>query len=213
MNMIFAAKWLLLAATLGGGQAPATLTPDLAYTTRDPAAIALHPGPGNKAQFRRRLDAALRANPRDANALLHRAYLHYAGGHAQEGNRDFERALALAGPGTEAHRRTLWSWGWSLFQAGDPAQALEKWNASAAQAPRPPSWFPYTVALAHWKLDQRDDALAWFDAAVRSDPQWGDAQGRAERSSRWREAEKVVFAELVAAWEARKGNGAAAARP
>jgi tetratricopeptide (TPR) repeat protein len=197
---IFAAKWIFLAAAAASAGAPVALTPDLAYTTRDPAAVAMHPGPGNKAQFRRNLDAALRANPRDANALLHRAYLHYAGGHAQEGERDFQRALALAESGSEAHRRTLWSWGWSLFQAGEPARALEKWNASAAQAPAPPSWLPYTVALAHWKLDHRAEAMAWFAAAVRSDPRWASAEGRSERSAGWRDEEQAVLADLAAAW-------------
>jgi tetratricopeptide (TPR) repeat protein len=176
--------------------------PAARYTDADSAAIAVHPRPGNKAAFRRTIDRRLQANPRDVLALTHRAHFHYLGGHPKEGQRDYERALSLTTPGSEAHRHVLWSWGWSLYDSGDAAQALEKWQTNVALANGHPYWVPYTFALAAWKLDRRADAIAWFEAAVRSNPQWGTAQGRAERTAQWRDEETAVLAEVVAAWEA-----------
>jgi Tfp pilus assembly protein PilF len=188
--------------------------PDAVYADDDPAAIAIRAQPGGRADLRRRLDAAIRARPDDVLALTHRANFHYAGGHGAEGQRDYERAFALTAPGGEAQRHVLWSWGWALFNAGDADQALQKWRASAVQAaPARPFWVPYTYALAHWKLGQPDMAVAWFDAAVRSNPSWGTAEGRAARTAKWRHAEKAMLVEVAAAWEARRANVAVVTHP
>ena len=64
------------------------------------------------------------------------------------------------------------------------------------------SWQPPTLALALWKLGRRQEAVAWYAAAVRTEPgQWSDAARFAELLPDWREEERATLAEVLAAWQ------------
>ena len=86
---------LPIIALAAGHAAPPLPEPGAVYVQRDPAAIAMHPRPGDNARFRRQLNATIQANPRNSAALIHRAYLFHASGDIEEGDRDFERVLTL----------------------------------------------------------------------------------------------------------------------
>lgn len=183
--------------------APAAIHVDGAYVDADPAAMAVHSRPGGKANFRRNLNRVLQENPRDVAALTHRAFFFYVSGDFDEGARDYARALELTAPGSDAHRHVLWSWGWALLEAGKDADALAKWQENVRQAaPRKPFWVPYTHAVAHWRLGERAQAIAWYDAAVRADAAWSTPEGRKDRTSHWRDPEQAAIAEVHGAWQA-----------
>lgn len=191
--------WLPLSAAAGFPRPPA----DAVYAERDPAAIALHPRSGDTGRFRRSLNAAIRENPEDSFALIHRAYLLHASGDVEEGDRDFLRVLELTGIDPVNRRRAFWSLGWSAFNRGEPDHALAYWRQAGELHGGHPFWYPYTVAVGLWAQGDREAALAWYDAAVRSNPQWSVAEGVAHRTQHWRDRERQVVQAMFEAWTAR----------
>lgn len=179
--------------------------PGVRYVQRDPAAMAIHARQGDNARFRSRLNAQIRKNPKDGNALLHRAYLLHASGDIEAGNRDFERVLTLPGMDPVARRRALWSLGWSAYNRGLPGQAVEYWQQAAEAHGGRPSWYPYTMAVGLWAQGEQDAALAWYAAAARSQPDWAESEGVAARTRHWRDPERRAIEALFKAWS---GGGA-----
>ena len=202
LNLLLVFLLLPLAALAG----PPLPEPGVLYVARDPAAIAMHARPGDNARFRSNLNARIRKNPKDSFALVHRAYLLHASGDIEEGDRDFRRVLTLPEGDPVNRRRALWSLGWSAYNRGEPAAAVEYWGQAAEAFGRPASWYPYTVAVGLWAQGEREAALAWYDAAARSQPDWREAGGVAERTRHWREPERSAIVALFEAWS----RGAAA---
>lgn len=179
------------------------------YVDRDPAAIALHPGPGNNAQFRRRLNTTIRRDPKNAFALLHRAYLLQASGDIEEGDRDFQRVLTLPETDPVNRRRALWSLGWSAYNRGLAEDAVRHWQQAADAHGGRPSWYPYTVAVGLWAQGEREAALAWYDVAARSQADWTRSDGVEARTSHWRAPERQAIEALFEAWSRRVQASAA----
>lgn len=199
---------LLLLPVSVTAQAPLP-EPDGRYAERDPAAIAMHPRPGGNARFRRSLNAAIRKDPENSFALVHRAYLLHASGDLEEGDRDFQRVLALGNADPTNRRRALWSLGWSAYNRGQPRQAVDYWRQAAEAHGGRPSWYPYTLAVGLWSLGEKDAAFAWYDAAARSQPDWKAREGVQSRTRHWREPERKAIEALFDAWSARTGVTAA----
>lgn len=170
------------------------------WDERDPSAFALHPGPGDNARFRRGLNAAIRKDPNNSVALLHRAYLLHASGDIEEGDRDFQRVLALTGADPVNQRRALWSLGWSAYNRGLAADAVGYWRQAAEAHGGRPSWYPYTLAVGLWAQGEHGAALAWYDAAARSQADWTSSEGVASRTRHWREPERQAIGALFEAW-------------
>lgn len=177
--------------------------PGAVYAGRDPAAIAMHARPGNNAHFRRKLNANIRKDPKNAFALLHRAYLLHASGDIEEGDRDFQRVLSLPETDPVNRRRALWSLGWSAYNRGLPAEAVDYWGQAADAHGGRPAWYPYTVAVGLWTLGEREAALAWYDVAARSQADWTHGDGVAGRTRHWRAPERQAIEALFAAWSGR----------
>lgn len=177
--------------------------PGARYAERDPAAIAMHPRPGDNASFRRGLNAAIRKNPRNSFALVHRAYLFHASGDLEEGDRDFRRVLDLTEADPINRRRALWSLGWSAYNRKQPQQAVEYWRQAAEAHGGRPSWYAYTMAVGLWTQGEQDAALAWYAAAARSQADWTEREGVQARTRRWREPERQVIEALFENWSAR----------
>lgn len=176
---------------------------DAVYAERDPAAFALHPRPGDNARFRRDLNAAIRKDPGNSAALVQRAYLLQASGDIDEGDRDFLRVLELTGADPVNRRRAFWSLGWSAFNRGEPEHALAYWRQAGELHGGRPFWYPYTVAVGLWAQGDREMALAWYEAAVRSNPQWSQVEGVAIRTRNWRDRERQIVQAMFEAWTAR----------
>lgn len=185
-----------------GTFAQATSSPAERYVDPDPSAMAFHPPPGSKARYRQVIEARLRKNPRDAAALAQRAYSNYAGGYVEQGERDYARAVEVSAQQPQVQRQVLWSWGWSSFNAGQPARALEQWQRSEILSGVRPFWVPYTYALAYWQLGNKELAIAYYAAAVRSDPAWGTEQGFGIKTDHWRQLEREIGQQVLSAWQA-----------
>ncbi|MFP7721767.1 hypothetical protein [Lysobacter sp. A3-1-A15] len=59
---------------------------------------------------------------------------------------------------------------------GDVAGALDDSRESVRQHGGRPSRAAYTFALTYWTQDDRPQPLAWYEAAVESNAQWGTGQ-------------------------------------
>ena len=64
-----------------------------------------------------------------------------------------------------------------------------------------PAWAPPTFALALWKLDRKPEAVRWYAAAVRTEPQqWIDPARLSALLPDWTQADRDTLAEVQAAW-------------
>lgn len=176
------------------------------YTQEDRAAVAYSPLPGHRGKFRERLNKELQRHPRNVSARIHRAYLLERAGDPARAQRDYDAALEAAPPGGVEHRHILWSRGWSRYGAGDVAGALEDWQECAQRHGGKPFWVPYTFALAYWTQGDKSRALAWYDAAVASNGEWGTEAGMAHRSRHWRPEQRELIRSLFEAWSAARGT-------
>lgn len=183
--------------------------PAAVYRDRDPAALYYAAPPGRNAQFRRNLNASIRSNPNNAAALIQRAYLHHASGDIEEGDRDFIRVIEVTADDPLLRRRALWSLGWSAFNRDDPRQAMAFWQQAADAFDGRAGWLPYSMALAAWAAGDQALAMDWYDAAVRSDPQWRQAEGVDARTLRWKPREREVARAVFQAWSARPADPSA----
>jgi tetratricopeptide (TPR) repeat protein len=208
-RVLFLLSLLLPVAALAEAPAAVAAAPlpeaGVRYGDRDPAAVAIIPRPGNRASFRRTLNAAIRKDPKDTVALMHRAYLLNAAGDTAEGDRDFQRVLEITAANGDSvnHRRALWSLGWSAYNRGQAGEAVAWWQQAAAGFRGHPSWVPYTLAVGLWTMGERDAALAWYGVAADSDAAWRQSEGVQARTQRWREAEQAAAQALFQAWSAR----------
>jgi tetratricopeptide (TPR) repeat protein len=194
---------LLLLLPFAAAAAVPLPAPDAYYLEPDPAAMALQAQPGDDAGFRRRLNAAIRKDPRNSFALVHRAYLLHARGDTAKGDRDYLRVLELTDADPVNRRRAFWSLGWSAFNRGEPGHALAYWRQAGDLHGGLPFWYPYTIAVGLWAQGDQAAALAWYDAAVRSNPQWSQPEGVALRTRHWRDRERQVVQAMFEAWTAR----------
>lgn len=152
------------------------------------------------AQLARLMDRGGR-NAMQATAQL--ARLAMASGRVDTGRALYARALAMAGASSVERRSLHWNQGWDLYRVGDVDGALAQWTeALANRATVYPSWAPPTLAIALWQLDRRQEAVAWYAAAVRTWPdRWSNPAALPGLLPDWREAERATLAEVLAAWQ------------
>ena len=105
---------------------------------------------------------------------------------------------------TSVQARSLrWNHGWDLYRRGDAQDALNLWSKAAESTRGNPSWLPTTLALVLWKLERKDEAVAWYAAAVRTEPgQWSDTAAYAQLLPSWNDAERTQLAQVQQAWAA-----------
>lgn len=118
------------------------------------------------------------------------------------GKKLYEQALQGAQPSSGLGRSIHWNYGWDLFRNGEPESALREW-AGLASGFGAYSWVPPTLALALWKTDRKPEALQWYAAAVRTEPNlWIDPANFPKLLPDWREQDRASLAEVQAAWAA-----------
>lgn len=116
----------------------------------------------------------------------------------------YRQALDRAGgAGSSMGRAVIWNYGWDLLHAGDAAGALGQWGMLAGSTLGAPSWIPPTLALGLWQAGQKDEAVQWYAAAVRTEPdQWSNAANFATLLPDWSVQDRDVLAQVLAAWQA-----------
>jgi tetratricopeptide (TPR) repeat protein len=131
------------------------------------------------------------------------AHMAMESGRAELGRQLYARALSGLETSDGAWRAVLWNYGWDLFRAGDDKAALEQWRLLLSSRGVTASWMPPTFALVLWSLDRKEEAVQWYGAAVRSEPQqWRTAGQFARLLPAWSDQERALLAEVQAAWAA-----------
>ena len=136
----------------------------------------------------------------EATAQL--AHVAMADGRRDLGSQLYEQALGSTQSGGHLWRSISWNYGWDLYRAGEHQSALTRW-AQLVTATGGPSWIPPTFALALWKLDRKAEAVAWYGAAVRTEPTlWTDARNFSTLLPDWAQEDRDTLAEVLGAWQA-----------
>lgn len=198
------ALFLFLVPFAINAQVLPVLQPEGLYADPDNAANAMSPRPGNRAKFRQMVNATLMNNPRNVAALSQRAYMFMEGGDVDRAKRDYDMALIHAEPGSAYERHVLWSRGWANYDLGAYEAAYSDWERAIALHGRRPFWAAYSMALLYWTTGQHDIALQWYDTAVTSNPEWGDADDMAERTKHWTSPQQERVRALFARWSERR---------
>jgi Tfp pilus assembly protein PilF len=124
-----------------------------------------------------------------------------AQGRPELGRSLYEQASASAAATSAQGRSVRWNYGWDLYRLGEVDAALAQWTLSQSSLRSNPSWVPPTFALALWSLGRRSEAVQWYAAAVRTEPQqWTTPDRYAELLPGWRDSERATLAEVQQAW-------------
>ena len=104
-------------------------------------------------------------------------------------------------PATGALGRSVrWNYAWDLHRAGDSKAALEYW-VELARGYGQPAWLPPTLALTLWENDRKSEAVQWYAAAVRTEPNlWNDPANFNTLLPEWREQDRQRLVEVYNAW-------------
>ena len=139
---------------------------------------------------------------RQLEATAQLAHIAYGDGRADLGGQLYQQVLAQTDAKGTLGRAVRWNYAWDLFRAGQVEPALTRW-VEVASAYGSPSWAPPTLALALWRLDRKQEAVAWFGAAVRTEPAiWIDARNFASQLPDWKQEDRDTLAEVLGAWQA-----------
>ncbi|MGH8078287.1 MAG: tetratricopeptide repeat protein [Lysobacter sp.] len=142
-------------------------------------------------------------DPRAKAEHAHLAHLAMTAGRVDLGRELYARALTRITPTDGLWRSVVWNYGWDLQRAGEPAAALEQWRALMTSRNLAPSWLPPTLALTLWTLGRKAEAVQWYAAAVRTEPnQWQGTAGYPQLLPEWTDSERASLAEVQAAWAA-----------
>ena len=144
---------------------------------------------------------AIERDPRARTEYAQLAHLAMAGGRTDLGKEFYARTLVRVAPTDALWRPVMWNYGWDLYRSGDPVGALAQWQQLVEARRSSASWVPPTLALALWSAGRRDEAVVWYAAAVRTEPQlWRDPANFPRLLPDWRAAEHATLAEVQAAW-------------
>lgn len=142
-----------------------------------------------------------RGRGKSLDATLQLAGVAYAQGRPGLGAQLYAEAEKEAGPNSALGRTVRWNKGWDLYRQGDVENALVAWHEAQASMRGNPSWLPPTLALALWSQGRKDEAVRWYAAAVRTEPQlWSSTAGYAQQLPTWRDSERATLAEVQQAW-------------
>lgn len=202
MLLLFAGATGATGATAAADALPA-MVPDGRYLDEDRAARYRPTPPGDRARFRRLLNANIQKNPRNVVALSNRAYVFMESGDLVRARRDFDAALAASEPGSPHERHLLWSRGWASYDQEDYAATFADWQRAIALHGGEPFWAAYSLALLYWTTGQSELALQWYDVAAAGEPDWRSDEGVAQRIRRWAPAQQERMLALVEAWRQR----------
>lgn len=135
------------------------------------------------------------------DATVQLAGVAYAQGRPELGAELYGAAEKEAGANSLPGRMVRWNKGWDLYRSGDIDGALTAWHEAQAGMRGNPSWVPPTLALALWTQGRKDEAVKWYAAAVRTEPQrWSSTDGFAQQLPTWRDSERATLAEVQQAW-------------
>jgi len=150
-----------------------------------------------------KLVKAIERNPRAKGEVAQLAHLAMGAGRLDLGKQLYGRALTAIDRNDSLWRAVVWNYGWDLYRTGDFEGAFAQWRLLVESRAVTASWMPPTLALSLWSIGRKDEALQWYGAAVRTEPQQWNSSGRfASLLPEWSDAERATLAEVQAAWSA-----------
>ncbi|UNK48195.1 tetratricopeptide repeat protein [Lysobacter sp. S4-A87] len=150
-----------------------------------------------------KLAKTVERNPHAKAEVAQLAHLAMDAGRVELGRQLYGRALGAIDRSDGLWRSVVWNYGWDLYRAGDSENALVQWRTLVESRSVTATWIPPTFALALWSVGRKDDAVQWYAAAVRSEPQqWNTPNQFARLLPDWRDDERATLAEVQAAWAA-----------
>jgi Tfp pilus assembly protein PilF len=150
-----------------------------------------------------KLARALERNPRAKAEAAQLAHMAMEAGRVDLGRQLYGRALTVIDRSDGLWRSVMWNYGWDLYRAGDFEGAFAQWRALLESRGVTASWMPPTLALSLWSVGRKEEAVQWYAAAVRSEPQlWNSTAQFARLLPEWRDTERTVLGEVQAAWAA-----------
>jgi len=148
-----------------------------------------------------KLVKAIERNPRAKGEVAQLAHLAMGAGRTDLGKQLYGRALTAIDRSDSLWRSVVWNYGWDLYRTGDFEGALAQWRVLVEARSVTGSWMPPTLALSLWSLGRKDEAVQWYAAAVRTEPQqWNTTAKFASLLPDWSDAERTALAEVQAAW-------------
>jgi tetratricopeptide (TPR) repeat protein len=131
------------------------------------------------------------------------AHLAMEGGRTDLGKELYGRALNRINSTDALWRPVVWNYGWDLYRAGEADAAIGQWQQLVVARRSNAGWMPPTLALALWTAGRKDEAVQWYAAAIRTEPQlWRDPANFTRLLPDWRDGERSTLAEVLAAWAA-----------
>lgn len=198
--------FLLVAGLVAAGSASAQALPkpdefyfDSDTTATRPVVVVKETGDAAVPKLLRIIER----DPRAKAARAQLAHIAMEGGRTELGKSLYERAFLDIDANDALWRAVTWNYGWDLYRGGDSEGALARWKQLVTRRRGNASWIPPTLALALWRTDNKDEAVQWYAAAVRTEPQlWRDPANFPRLLPDWREGERATLAEVQAAWAA-----------
>lgn len=173
------------------------------YFDDDAAAKPVHALPPEQPGLVEQLMKLRERGRKGVEATTQLAGIAYAENRVELGEKLYQEALGAVSDNSLQARGIRWNLGWSLYRHGDAEAALQQWGAAAQAARGNVAWVPPTLALALWTLGRRDEAVQWYAAAVRTEPQlWNDPARLAQLLPAWKDEERARLAEVQRAWAA-----------
>src|ERR1043166_9677698 len=141
------------------------------------------------------LNAQIKANPDDAQALSNRGYVLALLGRKTEARADLQKAVALKN-NAPMHNRV----GWAYFNMEDFADAVHEFEVSAKQSNSRAHYDFYSLVLVYWGMGDTRQALENYQRAVERDPRFGEYKTLNERTSEWTPLERRAMHETYILW-------------
>ncbi|MGY1522038.1 tetratricopeptide repeat protein [Luteimonas sp. A482] len=194
--------FVLLAGLCAGAGAQSLPRPAEFYFDEDSSARPIVAIEGNNEATVAQLVRMMERGGRNAEqAVPQLAHLSMAAGRTETGMALYAQGLASSSEGSQRHRSLQWNQAWDLYRAGDVEAALPLWLQASSNRVVKPSWVPPTLALALWKLGRREEAVAWYAAAVRTYPdRWTNAGALPGLLPDWSDDDRATLVEVLAAW-------------
>ena len=194
---------LLAGLFVANVQAQSLLKINEFYFDDDVAAKPFHVVPPEQADVVDQLMKLRERGRKGVEATAQLASIAYRDGRAELGGKLYDEAMGAVADTSVQARSLRWNHGWDLYRRGDAQDALNLWSKAAESTRGNPSWLPPTLALVLWKLERKDEAVAWYAAAVRTEPgQWSDTAAYAQLLPTWNDAERTQLAQVQQAWAA-----------
>lgn len=134
-------------------------------------------------------------------AVAQLAHLSMASNRVDNGKALYQRAIGETSQRSMQRYALHWNYGWDLYRSGDSAAALEQWLQAFSTRVVSPAWVPPTLALVLWKEDRKREAVEWYAAAVRTEPQqWTNPALFPALLPDWTEADRAVLRDVFQAW-------------